>query len=66
MGGGQLVKGFVGDDQAFVVDPIGDRQPVELFWTGVVPGFGVSKKSGGYVLDQLVFVDGARTDAIEE
>lgn len=26
---GQMVKGFVGDDQDFVVDPVGDRKPTE-------------------------------------
>lgn len=28
---GQLMKGFVGEDQDFVVDPVGDRGSVEAF-----------------------------------
>ena len=29
--GCQMVEGFVGEDQEFVVDPVGDGEPVEFF-----------------------------------
>ena len=37
--GGQMVECFVGEDQNFVVDAMGDRKPVEVFedWGDVMP-----------------------------
>ena len=37
--GGQMVECFVGEDQHFVVDAMGDRKPVEVFedWGDVMP-----------------------------
>ena len=66
--GSKLVKGFVGEGQDFIGDPVGDREPVEVFedWGNVMPGFGVGEESGCCILDQLEFVDGGVADAIEE
>ena len=40
-----MLKGFVGEDQNLITDPVGDRKPVKVLldWGDVVPGFGVSK-----------------------
>lgn len=48
-----MVEGFVGEDQDFVVDPVGDGKPVKLFedWSDVMSGFGVGDESGSCVLD---------------
>ena len=66
--GGQMVESFIGEDQEFVMNPVGDGEPVEVFedWGDVVPRFGVSEETGCCVLDQLESVDGGGADAEEE
>lgn len=63
-----MVEGFVGEDQDFEVDPVGDGKPVKLFedWSDVMPGFGEGNESGSCVLDQLESVDVGGADAKEK
>ena len=46
--GSQVVLTLVGQQKKFVVDPVFNREPVQLFEGGgdVLPGLGVSKHSG--------------------
>ena len=54
----------MGEDQEFVLDPVGDGEPVEIFedWGDVVPRFGVGEETGCSILDQLESVDGGGAD----
>ena len=46
--GGQLVESFIGEDQEFVMDPVGNGVQVEVCedWGDVVPRIGVSEETG--------------------
>ena len=51
-----MVENFIGEDQEFVLDLVGDGEPVEVFedWGDVVPRFGVGEEKGCCILAQLM------------
>lgn len=59
VGGGQVVEGFIGDDEEFEMDTLGDWEPVEVMKDrgDVVTGAGVSEETSSRVLDVLKFLE---------
>ena len=55
---GQVIEGFVGDEQNFVMDALLYREPVKLLKDGgdVVSGAGVGEETGSGVLNILQFL----------
>ena len=59
VGGGQVVKCFVGGKEHFEVDSLGNWEPVEVMedWGDMVSGSGSGEEAGSGVLNILEFLD---------
>lgn len=68
VGRGQVMEGFVGEEEELVLDAVLNREPVELLEDGgdVFSGAGVGEEAGSRVLNVLQFLEMSGRKSIEK